>query len=43
MTGDDRLARLIRRRYILMTKGGDLHPSEVIWLKSLEKEIQSYR
>lgn len=37
---EERLMRLLRRRHMLMTKGGTLNPSEAEWLAALQKAIE---
>jgi hypothetical protein len=35
----ERRAVLLKRRHMLLTKGGELTPGEVLWLESIEAEL----
>lgn len=39
---EERLMRLLRRRHMLMTKGGNLNPAEVEWLAEVQKAIEGF-
>lgn len=37
----ERQAKLIRRKHMLLTKGGDLTTAEVVWLLEIENQLHN--